>query len=112
MSVSAFFRVVPRLKREANHVPTYEYKCQKCGKAFDASQKMTDKPLSTCIDKTCKGQVKRLIGRGGGFIFKGSGFYATDYRSKDYKKREKEDRPKSEAPCSSCDKKKDCNPQK
>ncbi|MFC1624620.1 FmdB family zinc ribbon protein [Candidatus Omnitrophota bacterium] len=86
-------------------MPTYEYKCQKCGKVFDVFQKMSDKPLSLCSDKTCKGKVKRLIGAGAGFIFKGNGFYATDYRSESYKKKEREENPKSESPCSTCSKK-------
>jgi len=84
-------------------MPTYEYKCEKCGKTFEISQGMKDKPLTACPDKKCKGRVKRLIGSGGGFIFKGSGFYATDYRSKSYKEKEKSEKPSSI--CSSCDKK-------
>lgn len=85
-------------------MPTYEYKCEKCKKAFDISQKMSDKPLSTCPDGSCKGRVKRLIGPGAGFIFKGSGFYATDYRSEGYKKKAREE-VKSPSPCQDCDKK-------
>lgn len=85
-------------------MPTYEYKCQKCGKIFEAFQKMSDKPLADCADKKCDGKVRRLIGKGAGFIFKGSGFYATDYRSESYKKKEKEEN-KSPSPCQSCDKK-------
>jgi len=88
-------------------VPTYEYECQECGKVFDAFQKMSDSPLSTCPDEECKGNVKRLIGKGAGFIFKGPGFYATDYRTEAYKKREKEDKPNS-SPCQGCDKKESC----
>ena len=61
-------------------MPTYEYKCLKCKKRFDAFQKMTDKPLARCIH--CRGKVERLIGAGAGLIFKGSGFYATDYKKK------------------------------
>ncbi len=61
-------------------MPTYEYRCLKCKKRFDASQRMSDKPLSQCIH--CKGKVERLIGAGAGFIFKGSGFYETDYKRK------------------------------
>ncbi len=89
-------------------MPTYEYECQKCRKIFDVFQKMTDAPLSTCLDKECDGTVRRLIGTGAGFIFKGPGFYATDYRSKGYKKREKEEKPTT-ASCDTCDKKEqDC----
>ena len=64
---------------------------------------MKDAPLTACPDKKCKGKVKRLIGSGGGFIFKGSGFYATDYRSAGYKEKAKKDGAPS--PCSTCDKK-------
>ncbi len=59
-------------------MPTYDYECTKCDHAFEASQKMTDKLLSKC--PKCGSKVKRLIGAGSGIIFKGSGFYATDYR--------------------------------
>jgi putative FmdB family regulatory protein len=60
-------------------MPTYEYFCQKCGKTFEVFQSMKDAPLKTC---TCgkNGRIKRLVGRGAGIIFKGSGFYETDYR--------------------------------
>ncbi|MFW5802354.1 MAG: FmdB family zinc ribbon protein [Verrucomicrobiota bacterium] len=60
-------------------MPTYEYKCLKCDHRFDHFQTMTDAPLSTCPD--CGGGVKRLIGAGAGIIFKGSGFYCTDYKN-------------------------------
>ena len=69
-------------------MPTYEYECKKCG-PFEQFQPITAKPLRTC--PTCKGRVKRLIGAGGGFIFKGSGFYQTDYRSKSYTDAAKKD---------------------
>jgi len=59
-------------------MPTYDYECTKCGHEFEFFQKMTDKTLSEC--PKCGSQVKRLIGAGSGIIFKGSGFYATDYR--------------------------------
>lgn len=90
-------------------MPTYEYECQKCGKVFDVFQKMSDKPLSQCQDKKCKGRVKRLIGAGVGFIFKGAGFYATDHRSASYKKKALEEKSKSDSPCKACDKKGSCN---
>jgi putative FmdB family regulatory protein len=65
-------------------MPTYEYSCLKCGKTFEVFQPMKDAPLKTC---TCgkKGKVKRLVGRGAGIIFKGSGFYETDYRRRSVK---------------------------
>jgi putative FmdB family regulatory protein len=65
-------------------MPTYEYECLRCGHVFDAFQKITDDPLNRC--PKCKGKVKRRIGAGAGILFKGSGFYATDYRSEGYKK--------------------------
>lgn len=68
-------------------MPTYEYECTNCNHRFEKSQKMTEEPLKEC--PKCHGKVRRLIGAGGGIIFKGSGFYATDYRSKNYKKCQK-----------------------
>jgi putative FmdB family regulatory protein len=61
-------------------MPTYEYECSHCGDHFEVSQKMTDRALEAC--PKCQGKLKRLIGSGSGVIFKGSGFYATDYRKK------------------------------
>jgi len=61
-------------------MPTYEYKCTECDYAFEMFQKMSDEPLKECPN--CKGLVKRLIGSGAGTIFKGSGFYQTDYKNK------------------------------
>jgi len=59
-------------------MPTYEYECLSSGKRFEEFQSMTDEPLKQCPE--CGGSVRRLIGAGAGIIFKGSGFYATDYR--------------------------------
>jgi len=61
-------------------MPTYEYECLNCGHNFEAFQKMSDKHLSSC--PLCGKEVRRLISSGAGIIFKGSGFYATDYRKK------------------------------
>ncbi len=61
-------------------MPHYDYECEKCGYSFEVFQKMTDAPLTEC--PKCKGGVKRLIGPGCGLIFKGSGFYITDYKRK------------------------------
>jgi putative FmdB family regulatory protein len=72
-------------------MPTYEYSCEKCGQNFDAFQSMRDKPFRECPKALCRlpewghGKVKRLLGTGAGLIFKGSGFYTTDYRSDSYK---------------------------
>ncbi|MBL7198414.1 MAG: zinc ribbon domain-containing protein [Candidatus Omnitrophica bacterium] len=60
-------------------MPTYEYECKKCGYKFEKFQNMSDKPLKEC--PKCNGTVRRLIGKGIGVIFKGSGFYATDYKN-------------------------------
>lgn len=62
-------------------MPTYEYACPKCGHTFEQFQSMNDAPLTTCPKCKKKG-VKRLIGGGAGLIFKGSGFYITDYKAK------------------------------
>lgn len=61
-------------------MPTYEYECVHCGYNFDVFQKITEAPLSKC--PKCNRKIKRLIGSGSGIIFKGTGFYATDYRKK------------------------------
>jgi putative FmdB family regulatory protein len=85
-------------------MPTYEYECRKCGR-FDVFQRITEKRLERC--PTCKGKVKRLLGSGAGIIFKGSGFYQTDYRSKDYQSKAKAESttPSSPASTSTSDKK-------
>lgn len=65
-------------------MPTYEYECKKCAHRFEKFQRMTEEPVKRCPQ--CKGAVRRLMGTGAGIIFKGSGFYQTDYRSDGYKK--------------------------
>jgi putative FmdB family regulatory protein len=78
-------------------MPTYEYTCTKCGKDFETFQSISAKPLTTCREDLCaqkkwgRGKVKRKIGGGAGLIFKGSGFYITDYRSEGYKSAAKKD---------------------
>ncbi|MBN1339450.1 MAG: FmdB family transcriptional regulator [Bacteroidales bacterium] len=59
-------------------MPTYDYQCTKCGHTFEVFQSMTEPSLKTCPE--CAGKVKRLISGGSGLIFKGSGFYITDYK--------------------------------
>lgn len=80
-------------------MPTYEYECKKCGKVFDLFQPITEPPrrrLKKADPRpcSCDATVKRRIGTGGGIIFKGSGFYQTDYRSDSYKKAEKAEKDK------------------
>ena len=74
-------------------MPTYEYKCLDCGIQFDQFQGITADPIQECPE--CSGQTKRLIGAGAGLIFKGSGFYITDYRSDGYKESAKKDKESS-----------------
>ena len=76
-------------------MPTYEYECKKCGYAFEKFQGMTEPPIKRC--PKCRCAVNRLIGSGSGIIFKGSGFYITDYRSKSYKEAKKKDTSSSQA---------------
>src|SRR5215470_9953839 len=64
-------------------MPTYEYKCAACGHQFEKFQSMSAAPIKKC-PKCGKNKVQRLIGTGAGLIFKGSGFYITDYRDKSY----------------------------
>ncbi len=77
-------------------MPTYDYECSDCGHAFEAFHSMSAEPLSICPE--CSGSVKRLIGAGAGILFKGSGFYETDYRSSGYKKDASVDKPKESTP--------------
>jgi putative FmdB family regulatory protein len=78
-------------------MPTYEYFCEKCDHNFDHFQSIKDEPIKTCPQENCgmkkwgKGKVRRAIGAGAGLIFKGSGFYITDYRSENYKAAAKKD---------------------
>jgi putative FmdB family regulatory protein len=66
-------------KKREDIMPTYDYKCLDCGNTFEYFQSINDEPLSVCPN--CKGALKRLIGTGAGPIFKGSGFYQTDYKN-------------------------------
>lgn len=81
-------------------MPTYDYECTSCGTTFELFQPITE-PARKKLKKTdpkpcdCNAPVRRLIGTGGGIIFKGSGFYQTDYRGESYKKAEKADKEKA-----------------
>ena len=68
-------------------MPTYEYKCKKCGNTFEKFQSITADPLEKC--KNCDGEVYRLISKNGNFILKGSGYYSTDNRNSSYKSEKK-----------------------
>jgi len=78
-------------------MPTYEYVCDKCEHHFEKFQSMSAKPLTTCPKDLCaqkrwgKGKVRKLMSAGAGLIFKGSGFYITDYRSENYKQSAKKE---------------------
>jgi putative FmdB family regulatory protein len=77
-------------------MPTYEYVCEKCGHEFEKFQSISAGTLRTCPKDLCgqkkwgRGRVKRQIGAGAGFIFKGTGFYITDHRSEGYKEAAKQ----------------------
>ena len=70
-------------------MPTYEYECQSCGHHFELFQSITAEPVKHC--PRCQGPVQKLISCGGGILFKGSGFYTTDYRSSEYKSQAKQE---------------------
>ena len=89
-------------------MPTYEYACEKCGHEFEVSHSMSAAPLKVCPKELCaqkkwgRGRVKKKISAGAGLLFKGSGFYITDYRSENYKQSaksasESKSSPKTEA---------------
>ena len=80
-------------------MPTYDYECLKCGHRFEQFQSITDAPRQRCPQ--CRGRVQRIISGGGGLLFRGSGFYITDYRSEGYKKAAQKDKPSSSSPASS-----------
>ena len=79
-------------------MPTYEYECTsaKCGHVYEKFQSITEAPLKRC--PLCRCKVKRLIGAGAGIIFKGAGFYQTDYRSSAYQEKAKADKVPVTAP--------------
>jgi len=77
-------------------MPTYDYRCKNCGHEFEEFQSMSDPELRKCPE--CKKlKLERLIGGGAGFLFKGSGYYVTDYRSKGYQDAAKADKESSKS---------------
>jgi len=88
-------------------MPTYEYVCAKCGHEFEKVQSIAAESLTTCLKEVCaqkkwgRGKVKRKLSAGAGLIFKGSGFYITDYRSEGYKQAAKKDSESSKPAASS-----------
>ena len=97
-------------------MPTYEYHCAKCDQNFEAFQSMRDEPFRVCPKELCRlpkwghGKIKRLLGTGAGIIFKGSGFYITDYRSKAYQDAAKKEAPATATEKSDTGKKPDAKP--
>lgn len=83
------------------NMPTYEYECEKCGYIFEEFQSISAEPLKKCKKADCEGTVKRLFSPGAGFLFKGSGFYITDYRSDSYRKAASSDSTSSSSSSSS-----------
>ena len=77
-------------------MPTYDYECDACGHKFEQFQSIKDEPLTKCPE--CKKKkLRRLFGTGAAIVFKGSGFYQTDYRSEGYKKSAAADKPSGES---------------
>lgn len=85
-------------------MPTYEYECSNCGYVFEIFQNINDKHLEKC--PKCHKKVKRLIGSGSGIIFKGTGFYATDYRKTEKAKKSESGKscPHANPGCRTCPK--------
>jgi len=77
-------------------MPTYEYRCEACGHEFETFQPITAAPVREC-PRCGKRRVRRLIGAGSGIIFKGNGFYQTDYRSDSYRKAAEKEKPSAKA---------------
>lgn len=77
-------------------MPTYEYECSQCSHRFEQFQSIKAEPIKIC--PVCKGAIRRLIGSGAGIIFKGSGFYQTDYRSSSYQKKAEAEKPGAKKP--------------
>ena len=99
-------------------MPTYEYICEKCGHEFEALQSIAAQPLRICPKDLClrkkwgRGLVKRKISGGAGLLFKGSGFYITDYRSEGYKSAAKKESGAPKTPEAKPEKKSPAKPEK
>lgn len=91
-------------------MPTYEYECRKCGHEFEVFQSITAEPLKKCPQ--CRGRIRRKIGSGAGLLFKGNGFYITDYRSEGYRKAAKAETGGDKASAKSTETKSDAKPVK
>jgi len=90
--VLVYFALDEEVRKEMLCVmPNYDYLCEECGHRFEVFQRMSDDKLKDCPLEGCDAQVRRLLGTGAGVIFKGSGFYETDYRSKSYSEGAKND---------------------
>ncbi|HWB13667.1 MAG TPA: zinc ribbon domain-containing protein [Pirellulales bacterium] len=90
-------------------MPTYDYVCDACDHKFELFQSITAEPEKKCPE--CgKRKLRRLIGPGAAIVFKGSGFYQTDYRSESYKKRAEADKPASDSSSKSSDSKSESKP--
>ena len=76
-------------------MPTYDYRCKKCGHQFEAFHGINDRTVQKC--PKCGGRARKVPSGGGGLIFKGTGFYITDYRSKDYKEKAKAEKSKEKS---------------
>src|SRR5437660_2686669 len=83
-------RAARRQQEGESNMPTYEYQCDACNHNFDEFQSMSEEPLKKC-PKCGKRKLRRLFGGGAAILFKGSGFYQTDYRSESYKSAAKSD---------------------
>lgn len=81
-------------------MPTYDYACDTCGHRFEAFQSISEEPLKSCVN--CGGPVRRLIGSGAGIIFKGSGFYVTDYKNGNGKGKAAKHSESDSSSCASC----------
>ncbi len=81
-------------------MPTYDYSCDACHHEFEVFEPITAQPQKKC-PKCKKNKLRRLFGAGAGLIFKGSGFYQTDYRSDSYKKAAEAEKPKTDTAAAS-----------